>query len=90
MDYKELIDRLKNETYWLGSGQPYSHDIHPAICDDAVVAITNLLARAEAAEARAEKAERERDEYLEAICTHCGDFPCREDDCPWWRGQKEE
>ena len=37
-----------------------------------------------------EKAERERDEAVDAICTHCMDFPCQEDDCKWWRGQKEE
>ena len=42
------------------------------------------------AEARAEKAERERDAALDAICTHCGDFLCREAECPWWHGQKEE
>lgn len=102
---------------------------HPVICDRAADYITDLLARAEAAEAenatlrkmqpvrlddtsaqalalavemselqqklaaaeaRAEKAQKERNEALEAICTHCGDFPCRENNCPWWRGQKED
>lgn len=50
---------------------------------DASVAITDLLARAEAAEARAEKAERERDEYfahLKGRCFCCvhkdGGFDC--------------
>lgn len=57
-EYDGLIERLKRETYWLGSGQPYSHDVHPVICDEAASAITDLLARAEAAETRAEKAER--------------------------------
>lgn len=37
---------------------------------------------------QAEKAEREREEALEAICTHCGDFPCQREKCPWWRGEK--
>ena len=51
---------------------------HPVICDRAADYITDLLARAEAAEARAEKAERERDaavswaqKYTESI-----DRPC--------------
>lgn len=61
MNYKDLIKRLQSETYWLGSGQTYSRDVHPVICDEAVTAITDLLARAEAAEARAENAERKLD-----------------------------
>ena len=52
--------------------------------------IPKLRDRVKAAEDRAEKAEKERDEALDAICTHCGDFPCRKSECPWWRGQKEE
>ena len=51
MDYKELIDILQDET------NPNVLDY----IDDAVTAITDLLARAESAESRAEKAERERD-----------------------------
>lgn len=54
MDYKKLVDEL--EDYF----DIYT-DLHPAIFDEAATAITDLLARAEAAEARAEKAERERD-----------------------------
>ena len=64
MDYNELIERLKKETYWNGGGEPYSKDIHPVICDEAVTAITDLISRAEAAEARAEKAEREKAEAI--------------------------
>lgn len=37
---------------------------------------------------KAEKAEHERDEALEAICTNCVDFPCQREKCPWWRGEK--
>ena len=58
MEYKELIERLKKETYWVGGSHPYSHDVHPLICDEAAEAITSLLARAEAAEVRAKKAEK--------------------------------
>lgn len=60
MDYNDLIKRLKKETYWIGGSHPYSHDVHPAICDEAVAAITDLLARAEAAE-------RERDAAVEDL-----------------------
>lgn len=41
------------------------------------MSITDLLARAEAAEARAEKAERERDaalEHLHGICSACKNY----------------
>lgn len=61
MDYEGLVERLRNETYWLEGSEPYSHDVHPAICDEAAEVITDLIARIEAAESRAEKAERERD-----------------------------
>lgn len=57
MDYKELIDVLRDEN------NPNVLDY----IDDAVTAINDLLARTEAAEARAEKAERERDEYKVAL-----------------------
>lgn len=60
MYYKELIKRLKCETYWLGSDQPYSRDIHPVICNEAAIAITNLLARIE-------KVEKERDAAVNDI-----------------------
>lgn len=41
--YKDLIIRLRKETYWLGSGGPYSRDIHPVICDEAADAIELLV-----------------------------------------------
>ncbi len=55
MDYKEIIQELKKPMIVDGS---YLIDHFRR---DAATAITDLLARAEAAEARAEKAERERD-----------------------------
>lgn len=78
---------------------------HPVICDRAADYITDLLARAEAAEARAEKAERERDAAvsdLETIMAYNSDTCqfCKNGQCyvrggtksclPKWRGQKEE
>ncbi len=43
MDYKELVERLRKETYWCGGSEPYSRDIHPTICDEVAEAITELL-----------------------------------------------
>ena len=58
MDYKELIEHLKEcSTYGFKQEE----------CAEAATAITDLLARAEAAEARAEKAERERDAAIKQI-----------------------
>lgn len=57
MDYKELV---KNQDF--SSSSKIADWIWNATC-----AITDLLARAEAAEARAEKAERERDAAVDLI-----------------------
>lgn len=51
MDYMELVNRLKSPT-WQDLEDPDS-----SLLPEAVTAITDLLARAEAAEERAEKAE---------------------------------
>ena len=69
MDYKDLIDRM------------FANAKSGISCKDIALregayAITDLLARAEAAEARAEKAERERDAAIsdmEALMWHSGD-----------------
>lgn len=57
MDYKELVELLEKRGFKNG----YALGPHSSLCDDVATAITDLLARAEAAETRAEKAERERD-----------------------------
>ena len=49
--YSELIERLKKETYWCGSSEAYSREIHPLICDEAASAIGELLSNLKAAEA---------------------------------------
>ena len=41
-------------------------------------------------EARAEQAEKELDEAIEVICSHCTNFPCKTDACQWWRGKKDD
>ena len=69
MDYKELIDILQDET------NPNVLDY----IDDAVTAINDLIARTKAAEARAEKAERERDAAVKMLrkiewCNGCKNF----------------
>lgn len=53
MDYKEQIDRLRSEVSELENSE-LAVELFDGL-------ITDLLARAEASEARAEKAERERD-----------------------------
>ena len=67
MDYKELI-----ENHDFSSPAKVADWIWNATC-----AITDLLARAEAAEARAEKAERERDDAVETIFKWTGCAECK-------------
>lgn len=61
MDYKEQIDRLRSEISELENSE-LAVELFDGL-------ITDLLARAEAAEARAEKAERERDEAVSDLET---------------------
>lgn len=80
MEYKELIERL-NEWHENLISEMCADDVFT--CDDlcgctgdcivvqAVTAITGLLARAEAAETRAAKAERERDAAVSDIPKNC-------------------
>lgn len=56
---------------------------------DAATAISTLQAENEKLRTELEQVKRELDEAREAICTHCMDFPCREESCYWWRGPKE-
>lgn len=62
MDYKDLIERLNN-----AAGGPAGRKM----CQDAAKAITDLLARSEEAEARAEKAESERDTLIKRTSGDC-------------------
>lgn len=95
MEYKELIDILQDES------NPNVLDY----IDDAVTAINDLLARAESAEARAEKSEREKDAAVNDLrifghcCSCCKWFnapnckakePCGTNDNWEWRGLKED
>lgn len=104
MEYKELIERLKSmlpekvlygdligaEGVYAHSGPMVYEDPEPYFIEQAITAITDLLARAEAAEARAEKAERERDaaikwihEFLESMdmsCKGCKHYTVKESD----------
>lgn len=77
MDYKKLIHRL---VAMERLEKNYNSDYN-GIYSDAANAITDLLARAETAEARAEKAKREKNEAAEFI---------RENECYWYRFKKEE
>lgn len=60
-------------------------------------AITELFGKVERLEkekvdllARAEAADKERDEAVEVICARCSVLPCRGNECYWYRSQKEE
>ena len=99
MDYETLIENL---VYWIKASHVNPRSRYAL--GKAANAITDLLvenqslrnaangfkARAVSAEARAEKAERERDEAREVICARCRVLPCRGNECYWYRGQKEE
>lgn len=93
MDYKKLLEQIKDYLSnceqmrygeMVGAPWPYNHDgpmvyTEPdaILLDQAATAITDLLARAEAAEARAEKAESERDaavDQLRGDCEKCVNF----------------
>lgn len=81
MDYNDLIEALKStlppkvpygelvgaEGAFAHSGPMVYEDPEPYFVEQAITAITDLLARAEAAEARAEKAERERDAAISTV-----------------------
>lgn len=112
MDYKEQIEALKNlKAIAYGyniNGEVFGMDCSDfeQIMVDAADSIAELLARAEAAEARVEKAERERDaavsdlEYIMAYgnsddCQLCKNGQCHirggtKPCLPKWRGQKGE
>lgn len=69
MDYKELIERLKCPRV---RECPYDYiksckECQKELYGDATAAITDLLSRAEVAEAKAEKAETERDAALQQL-----------------------
>ena len=56
-EYQHLVERLRNRSLYKDKATLEIMDL----CMEAATVITDLLARTEAAEARAEKAERERD-----------------------------
>lgn len=80
MDYKELIENLERRGMKNGS----SLGEHSGLYEQAAYAITDLLARSEEAESRAEKAEKERDAAVKTIFQWTG---CPE--CKYWDSQDE-
>lgn len=67
MDYHELIDALNKETYWLGSSQPYSRDVHPVICDAAIEMLERLHSELATANARCETLDKLLAEYQDEL-----------------------
>lgn len=93
MDYKELVQSLKKMLPpkipygelvgapwpYTGQGEMVYEDQEPYFIEHAITAINDLLASAESAEARAEKAERERDAAVKMLrkiewCYGCKNF----------------
>lgn len=76
MDYKALIDRLIKRSKADESGNSFATICSREDLKSAATAITDLLARAEASEARAEKAESEKHEAMELLHSYrhiCGE-----------------
>ena len=67
MDYKELIENLERRGMKNGS----SLGEHSGLYEQAAYAITDLPARSEEAEPRAEKAESERDTLIKRTSGDC-------------------
>lgn len=70
MDYKVLAERIKCPNIQkcpFGENKIYCEQCQYKICDEAATAITDLLARAEAAEARCETLEKMVKEYQDTI-----------------------
>lgn len=92
MDYKKLVESLEKMLPpkipygelvgapwpYTGQGEMVYEDPEPYFIEQAITAINDLLARAESAESRAEKAEREKDatvQFLTSIIRY-GTNPC--------------
>lgn len=119
MDYKKLVESLEKMLPpkipygelvgapwpYTGQGKMVYEDPESYFIEQAITAITDLLARVEAAEARAEKAEREKDAAVNDLrifghcCSCCKWFnapnckakePCGTNDNWEWRGLKED
>lgn len=97
MDIEKLIERMNNHLQSLAA---YSDPELAHTLEDAATAITDLLARTEAAEARAEKAERGRDAAIsdltyiartypvdlcdDLVCQYCKHYQNVNTGCPGW------
>lgn len=103
MDYKEQISKIKGHYFDLTVQESLSIEQQGKLRNDLwdmETAITDLLARAEAAEAKAEKYKCFFDEIAPMQnCNTCADQECpyrpkpgeiTRFNCPLWRGQKEE
>lgn len=100
MDYKELVESLEKMLPpkipygelvgapwpYTGQGEMVYEDPESYFIEQAITAITDLLARVEAAEARAEKAERERNAAVKTIfkwtgCPECKHWDSKDEWC---------
>lgn len=103
MDYKKLISKIKGHYFDLTVQDSLSEEQLGKLRKDLwdmETAMTDLLARAEAAEASAEKYKSFFDDVAEKPnCNTCADQKCTyrpnpgeitRFNCPLWRGQKEK
>ena len=91
MDYEKLIRRLRNDADAYRNGKTLGRAFadQEDVLDNAATALSTLQAENEKLRAELEQVKQKYEEVREAICTHCMDFPCREESCFWWRGQEE-
>lgn len=74
-EYQHLVERLRNRSLYKDKATLEIMDL----CMEAATVITDLLARTDAAESKAEKAERERDAAVKMLrkiewCNGCKNF----------------
>lgn len=100
IDYKELVERLEKMLPlkipygelvgapwpYNGQGEMVYEDPESYFIEQAITAITDLLARIEAAEARVEKTERERNAAVKTIfkwtgCPECKHWDSKDEWC---------
>jgi hypothetical protein len=72
----EIVKELREYTYWCGSSNNASRDIHPGICDMAADRIESLQAQL----ATAQERERAAVALIRPDCSYCKN--CGTDICP--------
>ena len=85
----ELTEREKRFLRWITSWDDHTMQNMRTVVEKVRSTLSTLQAENEKLRAELEQVKQKYEEVREAICTHCMDFPCREESCFWWRGQEE-